>query len=47
MLIDASYDLDRNWTLGGKLGDRSTQSAADGSSVFTDNNAWLAVANAR
>ena len=47
MSIDASYDLDRNWTLGGKLGYRSTQSAADGSSAFTDNNAWLAVANAR
>jgi hypothetical protein len=28
MSIDASYDLDRNWTLGGKLGYRSTQSAA-------------------
>jgi len=45
--VDATYDLDRNWTIGGKLGYRSTQSAPDGATAFTDNNAWLAVANAR
>ncbi len=45
--VDASYDLDRNWTIGGKLGYRSAQSAADGASAFNQNNAWLAVASAR
>lgn len=45
--IDASYDLDRTWTIGGKLGYRSTQSAPDSASPFTNNDAWLAVANAR
>ena len=45
--VDASYDLNRNWTVGGKIGFRSAQSAADGASAFTQNNAWLAVANAR
>ena len=45
--VDASYDIDKNWTLGGKIGYRSAQTAADGASDFTENNAWLAVANAR
>ena len=47
MSVDASYDLDRNWTLGGKIGYRSTQSAADSASDFVSNDAWLAIANAR
>jgi hypothetical protein len=45
--VDASYDLNRNWTVGGKIGYRSAQTAVDGASAFTKNNAWLAVANAR
>lgn len=45
--VDASYDLNRTWTIGGKLGYRSAQTAPDGASAFAQNNAWLAVANAR
>lgn len=45
--VDASYDVSRTWTIGGKLGYRSAQTAPDGSSAFAQNNAWLAVANAR
>ncbi len=45
--VDASYDISRTWTIGGKLGYRSAQTAPDGASAFVQNNAWLAVANAR
>lgn len=45
--IDASYDISRTWTIGGKLGYRSAQTAPDGASAFAQNNAWLAVATAR
>ena len=45
--VDASYDLNRHWTIGGKLGYRSAETAPDGDSAFSQNDAWLAVANAR
>ncbi|TDT77567.1 hypothetical protein BDE40_0855 [Litoreibacter halocynthiae] len=45
--LDASYDLNRNWTLGGKLGGRWSQSSPDATTAFQDNDAWLVVANAR
>ena len=43
--IDASYDLNRNWTIGGKLGGR--WSDQEGASGFTSNNATLGVMNLR
>lgn len=45
--VDASYDLNRHWTVGGKLGYRSAETAADSTADFAQNDAWLAVANAR
>ncbi len=45
--VDASYDVDTHWTVGGKLGYRLSESAANSASAFTSNDAWLAVANAR
>ena len=45
--IDASYDLNRTWTIGGKLGYRVSETAATETSDFTQNDAWLAVASAR
>ncbi|MEP4990145.1 MAG: hypothetical protein ABJV68_21000, partial [Paracoccaceae bacterium] len=45
--LEASYDLSRSWTLGGKIGGRFTESAATTSDPFLDNDAWLAVVNAR
>ncbi len=45
--VDASYDLDRNWTLGAKLGYRSAETAASEGDAYTRNDAWLAVASAR
>ena len=44
--VEANYDLDEYWTLGGKLGGRFTDSGPDMTSL-TSNDAWLAVANAR
>lgn len=44
---EASYDLNQEWTLGGKLGFRLSETAADASSPWVENNAALAVANAR
>ncbi|SEV91196.1 hypothetical protein SAMN04488515_0191 [Cognatiyoonia koreensis] len=45
--VDASYDLNPQWTIGGKLGYRSAETAIDSDSDFAQNDAWLAVANAR
>jgi hypothetical protein len=45
--VDASYDLNERWTLGGKLGYRLSESAVDSSSPYTSNDASLAVLNAR
>ncbi len=45
--VDAEYDLNENWSVGGKLGVRLSETAAAGSSTFTENNAALAVVNAR
>ena len=43
--LDASYDVNQRWTLGGKIGVRNAESDSGGG--FVENNAWLAVANAR
>ncbi|MEJ6399510.1 hypothetical protein [Yoonia sp. 208BN28-4] len=45
--VDASYDLNETWTIGGKLGYRSAETSPDGTSDFAQNDAWLAVASAR
>jgi hypothetical protein len=45
--LDAEYDLSPRWTIGGKIGGRFGDSAADEDSDFVTNDAWLAVANAR
>ncbi|MGC1427742.1 MAG: hypothetical protein WA822_04075 [Albidovulum sp.] len=45
--IDASYDLDPHWTLGGKLGYRISETAADQASPFVQNDAYLAAISAR
>lgn len=45
--LDASYDLNETWTIGGKLGYRSAETAADATTAFSQNDAWLAVASAR
>lgn len=45
--LAVSYDMDRSWTLGGKIGARAAETAAAGSSDFVGNNAVLLVANAR
>ncbi|MBT0957858.1 hypothetical protein IV417_10690 [Alphaproteobacteria bacterium KMM 3653] len=45
--LDASYDLNEHWTLGGKLGYRLSETAPDASSELVTNNAGLAVINAR
>lgn len=45
--IDGEYDLTEKWTVGGKFGFRLTNSAADADYPLEQNNAWLAVANAR
>ena len=45
--VDASYDLTSQWTVGGKFGYRSAETAPDSESDFRQNDAWLAVANAR
>ena len=42
--IDAIYDLNENWSIGGKIGYRSTESAADETADFVDNDAYLLVA---
>ncbi len=45
--IDASYDISRTWTIGGKLGYRVSETAANDTAPFVQNDAWLAIANAR
>lgn len=45
--VDVSYDLDPNWTIGGKLGYRFAETAADEASPFVQNDASLAVASLR
>jgi hypothetical protein len=45
--LDASYDLDRHWTLGGKIGGRFSESSPNSTTAFQANDAWLVVANAR
>lgn len=45
--LDADYDLNEHWSLGGKLGYRISKSADVGSQIYQDNDAWLAVLNAR
>ena len=44
--IDAIYDLNEQWTIGGKYGFRIAETAARGTSVFTPNTAHLAVLRA-
>ncbi|QFS84945.1 hypothetical protein [Roseivivax sp. THAF197b] len=45
--IDAEYDLNQQWSVGGKLGGRWSRSSPDETVPFAENDAWLAVANAR
>jgi hypothetical protein len=45
--VEVSYDLNRQWTLGGKVGGRWTQSAAQAGDPFASNDAWLGIANLR
>ncbi|WP_299417216.1 hypothetical protein [uncultured Sulfitobacter sp.] len=45
--LDADYDLNQQWTLGAKLGGRWGQSAPDDTIPLADNDAYLAVLNAR
>ncbi|SFR64393.1 hypothetical protein [Litoreibacter janthinus] len=45
--LDASYDLNRQWTIGGKVGLRFSQSSPNATIAFQKNDAWLLVANAR
>lgn len=45
--FDLSYNLNQNWTLGGKLGYRMSETAASEGDPYIANDAWLAVANAR
>lgn len=45
--IDADYDLNPQWTLGAKLGGRWGQSSPDDTIELADNDAYLAVINAR
>lgn len=45
--IDATYDLNPQWTLGGKLGFRLSQSSPDATLPLADNDAGLAVLNIR
>lgn len=44
--VEANYDLTTQWTVGGKLGYRATESGPEQDSL-TSNDAWLAIANAR
>ncbi|MBU2991671.1 hypothetical protein Q4555_13285 [Octadecabacter sp. 1_MG-2023] len=45
--VEANYDLNQNWTIAGKVGGRWTESAPTAGDLFTSNDAWLVVANAR
>ena len=45
--LEGSYDLNRSWTLGGKLGGRFTESTSAADDTFVSNDAVLGVVNAR
>jgi len=45
--VDATYAVNHNWTLGGKLGFRLSETAQTAEADFEQNDAWLAVASAR
>ncbi len=45
--LDGEYDLNRYWTVGGKLGVRLSDSAPGPTGPLASNDAWLAVATAR
>ncbi|UWR24548.1 hypothetical protein [Sulfitobacter sp. S190] len=45
--LDADYDLNETWTIGGKIGGRWGESAPDEDIALADNDAYLAVVNAR
>lgn len=45
--LEGKYAVNGKRTLGGKLGYRSSLSAPDKSQELTQNDAWLAIANAR
>lgn len=44
---DATYEVNDHWTLGGKFGVRFAETAPDSTTPLTENNATLAVLNAR
>lgn len=45
--VDLAYDVNRNWTLGAKVGGRFGRSAPDDTTALQTNDAWLGVLNAR
>lgn len=45
--IDADYDLNERWSVGGKLGFRLSETSPDSTTAFTQNDAILAIVNAR
>ena len=45
--VDADYDLNERWSIGGKLGFRLSDTSPDSTSAFVANDAVLAIANAR
>ena len=45
--LDAEYDLNKSWSIGGKLGARLTDSADDRDSAYSSNDAVIGIVNAR
>ncbi|WP_157994788.1 hypothetical protein [Paracoccus tegillarcae] len=45
--VDAEYDLNQQWSIGGKIGGRLSETASGPTGGFRQNDAWLVVANAR
>ncbi|MEL7319880.1 MAG: hypothetical protein AAFN04_14710, partial [Pseudomonadota bacterium] len=45
--LEASYDLSRSWTLGGKIGGRFSDTSFAEDEPFESNDAWLAIMNLR
>lgn len=45
--VDASYDIDERWTLGGKFGYRLSETSIDEASPFVQNDAMLAAVSMR
>ena len=45
--VDVAYDVSRQWTVGAKVGGRWSETSPDDTTPFQDNDAWLAVLNAR